>query len=85
MDRRSFIRSMFLAGGAVVTGAALLPKDAEAAPLLDALKEIEAPAADLPAEGAQEAVIIVRRRRRARACVTRVGPRGRVRRVCRVG
>lgn len=91
MDRRSFIRSMFMAGGAIVTGAALMPREAQAASLFETLKDMESapagvPLADLPAEGAQEAVIIVRRRRRARrVCVTRVGPRGRVRRVCRIG
>jgi hypothetical protein len=92
MDRRSFIRLMFMAGGAIVTGAALMPREAQAASLFEPLKDMEStaagvPAADLPAEGAQEAVIIVRRRRplRRRVCVTRVGPRGRVRRVCRIG
>ncbi len=42
MDRRSFVRSLFLAGGAIATGAALLPRGAEAASLLDTLKDIEA-------------------------------------------
>lgn len=93
MDRRSFVRSMFLAAGAVVTGAALMPRDVQAASLLDTLKDLEgqAPSAvdpDMPAPNAQEAqVVIVRRRRRRpfrrRVCVTRVGPRGRIRRVCR--
>ena len=93
MDRRSFVRSLFLAGGAIATGAALLPRGAEAASLLDTLKDIEAKAPetldpDLPAPGAQEAqVVIVRRRRRfrprRRVCVTRIGRRGRIRRVCR--
>ena len=103
MDRRSFVRSMFLACGAVVTGAALLPREAQAASLLDTLKEMEAPVTegplakvldpDMPAPGAQEAqVVVVRRRRRgrvgvvrrrarARRCVTRIGPRGRIRRI----
>lgn len=107
MDRRSFVRSMFLACGAVVTGAALLPREAQAASLLDTLKEMEAPVTegplakvldpDMPAPGAQEAqvvvvrrrrrgrVVVVRRRARARRCVTRIGPRGRIRRVCRIG
>lgn len=91
MDRRSFIRSMLIAGGAVVTGAALLPRDAQAASLLDTLKDMEAPAtgspdADMPAIGAQDVQFRRRRRfmrRRRRVCVTRVGPRGRVRRICR--
>ena len=94
MDRRSFIRSLLFAGGAVVSGAALLPRDAQAASLFDTLKDIEqtgAPVsgsseADMPAVGAQD-VQFRRRRfmRRRRVCVTRVGPRGRVRRVCRWG
>jgi hypothetical protein len=88
MDRRSFIRSMFLAGGAAITGAALLPRNAQAASLLDTLKDIEkaapvAPQADLPAVEAQE-VQFRRRRRRARRCVVRRGPRGRLRRVCAI-
>lgn len=93
MDRRSFIRTLFLTGGAAVTGVALLPNGAQAASLLDTLKDAEnaAPknaAADLPAAGAQD--VQYRRgrpwrRRRVRRCVTRVGPRGRIRRVCRIG
>jgi hypothetical protein len=94
MNRRSFVRSLFLAGGAIATGAALLPRGAEAASVLDALKDIEAKAPetldpDLPAPGAQEAQVVVvrprRRFRRRRVCVTRVGRRGRIRRVCRFG
>ena len=88
MDRRSFIRSMFLAGGAIVTGAALLPGDARAASLLETLQDMDkkipaTPEADLPVAGGQE--VQFRRRARRRVCVTRVGPRGRVRRVCRFG
>lgn len=95
MDRRSFLRSLLMAGGAVATGAALLPKSAEAAPF-DLIKDIEAaakpvPEADLPAQGAQE----VWHRGRAhgrwqrpwrqprRVCRTRVSRWGRVVRVCR--
>ena len=87
MDRRSFLRSMLMAGGAVAAGAAILPREAQAASLLDTLKDIDAtahtPEADIPAVGAQD----VQRRffRRRRVCVTRVGPRGRIRRVCRIG
>lgn len=84
MDRRIFIRSLFLTGGAAVAGAALLPRNAQAAPRGRTLAEAEPLAADLPAKGAQEAVIVVRRRPRRRVCVTRVGPRGVVRRVCRI-
>ena len=85
MDRRSFIRSMMLAGGAAITGMALLPQNAQAASLLDTLKDMDktppaVPEADLPAVDAQPAQF---RRRRVRRCVTRIGPRGRVRRVCR--
>ncbi len=99
MDRRSFIRSFLFAGAAVAAGAALLPAEAQAASLMDTLKDMErAPAPDLPAPDAQEAQrrgrrvvvhrrVIVRRRAvvRRRTCVTRVGPRGRVRRICRFG
>lgn len=90
MDRRSFIRSMFMAAGAVTTGIALMPRQAEAAGLLDTLKAMEksppaAPPADLPAPDAQEVLHRPWHRRRRRVCVTRVGPRGRIRRVCRIG
>ena len=93
MDRRSFIRSMFMAAGAVATGVALMPRQAEAAGLLDTLKAMEksppaTPPADLPAPDAQESMHRPghrRFRRRRRVCVTRVGPRGRIRRVCRIG
>ena len=39
MDRRSFLRSMLMAGGAVAAGAAILPREAQAASLLDTLKD----------------------------------------------
>ena len=97
MLRREFLSRFLLAGGAAAAGAALVPGAAAAAPasLLDELARMDAGAipageADLPAPQAQEVqrVVVVRRRRllvRRRVCVTRIGPRGRIIRVCRVG
>jgi hypothetical protein len=69
MDRRNFLLGVLGAAGAVAATSALASK-AEAAPLLDQLKAMDAgaapnplnDAADLPAEGAQETQFYRRRR-----------------------
>ncbi len=61
MDRRNFIRGLLGIAGAAAAASVLAPS-AEAAPLLDTLKDMDAGKvanplaneADLPAEGAQE-------------------------------
>jgi hypothetical protein len=69
MDRRNFLLGILGVAGAAGATAAFMPK-AEAAPLLDQLKGMDAgtvanplaDAADLPAEGAQETQFYYRRR-----------------------
>jgi len=73
MDRRIFIKSLLGVAGAAVAASAFAPR-AEALPLLDELKDMDAkganplkaaaPEADLPAEGATEAQYYYGPRRR---------------------
>ncbi len=92
MDRRHFLKNIFLGLGAAAAVVAL-PKTSEAAPLSAGPVQ-----PDFPAEGAVETQrrgrrigrrrVIVRRRRviirrRARACVVRRNRFGRLVRVCR--
>ena len=88
MDRRNLLRSMLALGGAAALVA--MPKSSEASSLFDELSaadaNMQAPNADLPADGAQEVQMrqncrwrVDRFGRRVRVCTAPVRPRPRPR------